>query len=99
MLLQQDGKAFDFNIQFEELFFVILPSALFIVASFWRTLSQARKPKLVHAPTFQYIKLVSVTYCLSLSTVLIIRVGCHNSLRLPSTRHRRSDSSQSCASL
>lgn len=58
MLLQLDSKEFDFSLQFEQLFFSIVPSALFIVASSWRTLSQARKPKMVHAPTFQYIKLV-----------------------------------------
>jgi hypothetical protein len=58
MLLQLDSKGFDFNLQFEQLFFSIVPSALFIVASPWRTLSQVRKPEVVHAPTFQLIKLV-----------------------------------------
>jgi hypothetical protein len=50
---------FDFNIQFEQLFFSIVPSVIFIVASSWRAASQLRKPTLVKAPTFQSIKLVS----------------------------------------
>jgi hypothetical protein len=62
--LQLDSKIFDFNLQFEQLYFSIVPSALFIVASSWRTLSQARKPKMVHSPTFQNIKLV----CIALSS-------------------------------
>lgn len=49
---------FDFNIQFEQLFFSIVPSVVFIVASSWRAASQLRKPTLVKAPVFQYIKLV-----------------------------------------
>lgn len=57
-LLQLNKKDFDFNIQFEQLFFSIIPSVLFIVTSLWRTLSQARKPTVVDAPVFQLIKLV-----------------------------------------
>ena len=57
-LLQMNHEIFDFNIQFEQLFFSVIPSALFIMTSLWRTLSQARKPTVVNAPTFQFIKLV-----------------------------------------
>lgn len=60
MLLQLDAKGFDFSLEFELLFFSIMPSAIFIIASSWRTLSQARKPKMVHAPTFQCVKLVCI---------------------------------------
>lgn len=49
---------FDFNIQFEQLFFSIVPSVIFIVASSWRAVAQLRKPTLVKAPIFQFIKLV-----------------------------------------
>lgn len=49
---------FDFNIQFEQLFFSIVPSVVFIVASSWRAVAQLRKPTLVKAPIFQFIKLV-----------------------------------------
>ena len=55
-LFELNQVQFDFNVQFEQLFFSILPSALFIVTSFWRTLSQARKPTVVDAPVFQVIK-------------------------------------------
>lgn len=57
-LLQLNQEDFDFNIQFEQLFFSIIPSVLFIVGSLWRTLSQARKPTVVNAPVFQLLKLV-----------------------------------------
>ena len=57
-LLQLNQEDFDFNVQFEQLFFSVIPSALFIVTSLWRTISQARKPTVVNASTFQFIKLV-----------------------------------------
>lgn len=57
-LLQLNQEGFDFNVQFEQLFFSIIPSALFIVTSLWRTASQARKPTVVNAPVFQLIKVV-----------------------------------------
>ena len=57
-LLQFNQEQFDFNVQFGQLFFSIIPSALFIVTSLWRTLSQARKPAVVNAPVFQLIKVV-----------------------------------------
>lgn len=61
-LLQLNQESFDFNVQFEQLFFSIIPSALFIVTSLWRTVSQARKPTVVKAPVFQLIKLVRFHY-------------------------------------
>ncbi|AEO66963.1 uncharacterized protein THITE_2115579 [Thermothielavioides terrestris NRRL 8126] len=57
-LLQLNLDRFDFNVEFEQLFFSVIPSALFIVSSLWRTLSQARKPTVVHAPAFQLVKVV-----------------------------------------
>lgn len=57
-LFQLNQESFDFNVQFEQLFFSIVPSVLFIVTSLWRTISQARKPTVVDAPVFQLIKLV-----------------------------------------
>jgi hypothetical protein len=57
-LLELNKDGFDFSLQFEQLFFSIIPSVLFIVFSLWRSLSQARKPTVVDAPIFQLIKLV-----------------------------------------
>lgn len=57
-ILQMNQDDFDFSLQFEQLFFSILPSALFIATSIWRTIAQARKPLVVHAPAFQAIKVV-----------------------------------------
>lgn len=57
---------FDFGLQFEQLFFSILPSVLFIATCIWRTTSQARKPIVVHAPAFQVTKVVStMLFCCS----------------------------------
>jgi hypothetical protein len=64
--LNQDHD-FDFSVQFEQLFFSIIPSILFIVTSFWRTLSQARKPIVVQAPVFQLTKVVR---CRALTSLL-----------------------------
>lgn len=71
-LLQQNNKQFDFNIEFEQVFFSILPSALFIVASIWRTLSQARKPTVVNAPVFRVIKVGAITIYAMLQLPLLI---------------------------
>jgi hypothetical protein len=57
-LLQLNQEGFDFNMQFEQLFFSIIPSAIFIVVSLWRMFSQAKKPIVVNAPVFQLVKLV-----------------------------------------
>jgi hypothetical protein len=57
-LLQMNQEQFDFGAQFEQAFFSIIPSVLFIVTSLWRTLSQVRKPAMVDAPMFQFIKVV-----------------------------------------
>ncbi|KAM0814101.1 hypothetical protein AB5N19_14103 [Seiridium cardinale] len=76
-LLQLNQQDFDFNVQFEQLFFSIIPSVLFIVTSLWRTLSQARKPTVANAPAFQLIKLGAIaTYVgLELSLLILVAVG------------------------
>ncbi|OBT65097.1 hypothetical protein VE03_05221 [Pseudogymnoascus sp. 23342-1-I1] len=76
-LLQMNEGDFDFNVQFEQLFFSIIPSILFIVTSLWRTVSQARKPTVVNAPVFQLIKLGAIaTYVgLELSLLILVAVG------------------------
>ncbi|KAJ5699379.1 hypothetical protein N7536_002392 [Penicillium majusculum] len=74
-LLRLNQESFDFNIQFEQLFFSIIPSALFIVTSSWRTLYQARKPNVVNAPVFQLIKLGAITTYVGLELSLLILVA------------------------
>jgi len=71
-LLQMNQSSFDFNLPFEQLFFSIIPSALFIVSSVWRTIFQARKPAIVNAPVFQLIKLVQIPALYG-----SIQVGCN----------------------
>lgn len=58
-IFQFNEDGFDFNIQFEQVFFSVLPSVLFIISSLWRTFHQSRKPAVVHAPLFQMLKAVS----------------------------------------
>lgn len=67
-LFQLNQRDFDFNIEFEQLFFSILPSALFIILSSWRTLRQARQPTIVHAPLFKFLKVVCGLQPLYLAT-------------------------------
>ncbi|KAG0160666.1 hypothetical protein PDIDSM_8196 [Penicillium digitatum] len=74
-LLRLNQETFDFNIQFEQLFFSIIPSALFIITSVWRTLYQARKPAVVNAPVFQLIKLGAITSYVGLELSLLILVA------------------------
>ncbi|WZH49980.1 putative ABC multidrug transporter [Fusarium acuminatum] len=76
-LLELNKDGFDFSLQFEQLFFSIIPSVLFIVFSLWRSLSQARKPTVVDAPIFQLIKLTSITAYvgLELSLVILVAIG------------------------
>ncbi|KAI0105969.1 putative ABC multidrug transporter [Daldinia grandis] len=76
-LLQLNEEGFDFNVQFEQLFFSIIPSILFITASLWRTFYQARKPTVVNAPAFQLIKLGAITTYvgLELSLLILVAVG------------------------
>ena len=69
-LLQLDNRNYDFNLEFEQLFLSILPSAAFIVAALWRALSHARKPKVVHAQAFQYVKLVCILFFIQMKSQL-----------------------------
>jgi hypothetical protein len=57
-LFHLNSEQFDFGIQFEQLFFSIIPSALFIITSLWQTVLLTRKPTVVNAPIFQRIKAV-----------------------------------------
>ncbi|KAL2813035.1 hypothetical protein BDW59DRAFT_167650 [Aspergillus cavernicola] len=56
-ILHLNHNHFDFALQFEHLFFSIIPSALFGPPFLWRTLSQARKPIIVNAPALLLINL------------------------------------------
>ncbi|KAJ6005636.1 hypothetical protein N7451_003580 [Penicillium sp. IBT 35674x] len=71
-LLHLNSKDFDFNLQFEHLFFSIIPSALFILTSLWRTISRARKPAVVNAPTFQIVKSGAIAIYIGLELALLV---------------------------
>ncbi|KAH8728019.1 putative ABC multidrug transporter [Phaeosphaeriaceae sp. PMI808] len=71
-LLHLDSHKFDFNIQFEQLFFSIVPSALFIVLSLWRIPVQMRRPTVVNAPVFQRIKAGAIAAYVVLELTLLI---------------------------
>ncbi|KAG5755486.1 hypothetical protein H9Q70_001894 [Fusarium xylarioides] len=74
-LLYMNRDRFDFNLNFEQLFFSILPCTLFIVCSLWRAITLSRKPLVVHAPIFQLIKLGAIITYVGLQTALLIQVG------------------------
>ncbi|KAJ5783587.1 ABC multidrug transporter [Penicillium psychrosexuale] len=71
-LLQMNNARFDFDIQFEQVFFSILPSAIFIPVFLWRSLSQARKPAVVNAPAFLFLKSVTLIIYVSLELALLV---------------------------
>ncbi|KAL5336142.1 hypothetical protein BJX70DRAFT_400953 [Aspergillus crustosus] len=73
-LLHLNDEVFDFNLQFEHLFFSITPAALFIPTVSWHTLSQARKPVVVKAPAFLFIKLGALTIYAGLELTLLVLV-------------------------
>ncbi|KIX92416.1 uncharacterized protein Z520_11891 [Fonsecaea multimorphosa CBS 102226] len=66
---------FDFTVRFEQLFFSIIPSALLVAAVVWRAAWSARKPIIVHAPTFLSIKLGAIALYALLKFVLLILVA------------------------
>jgi ATP-binding cassette subfamily C (CFTR/MRP) protein 1 len=56
---------FDFTIVFEQSFFSIAPSAVFILLATFRILYLSRKPRILKDGSFQIVKLVlSVFLCL-----------------------------------
>lgn len=69
-LFQLNSESFDFNVQFEQVFFSIIPSVLFIVSSLLRTVYQARKPTVVDAPAFQLVKVVITPPCAAIEGVV-----------------------------
>ncbi|KAF4152717.1 hypothetical protein CNMCM6069_001775 [Aspergillus lentulus] len=71
-LLHLNQEQFDFNLQFESLFFSIIPSVLFIPSSLWRTLAQIRKPVVVNAPVLQFIKTGAIIIYAGLELALLI---------------------------
>ncbi|KAF3400199.1 Canalicular multispecific organic anion transporter 1 [Penicillium rolfsii] len=71
-MLHLNREQFDFNLQFESLFFSIIPSVLFITSSLWRTLSRIRKPVVVNAPVFQFIKTGAIVIYAGFETTLLI---------------------------
>ncbi|KAH4005276.1 hypothetical protein HBI13_005130 [Parastagonospora nodorum] len=74
-LLQQDTRGFDFNLRFEQLFFTIVPSSLFIVASCLRMGFLIHRRKIVHVATLQYIKCGVLTAYGCLALVLVVLTG------------------------
>ncbi|XRM48571.1 hypothetical protein ABZX51_011487 [Aspergillus tubingensis] len=71
-MLHFDQKQFDFNLQFEILFFSIIPSILFIPSSLWRTLAGIRRPVVVNAPVLQFIKIGTIVIYAGLELALLI---------------------------
>lgn len=60
-LFKQNSDQFDFNLDFEQVFLSIIPSALFLIAASWRVLYLARKPAVVRASVFRLMKVVCIS--------------------------------------
>ncbi|KAI1662286.1 putative ABC multidrug transporter [Daldinia decipiens] len=67
---------FDFTVKFEQLFFSLVPSVVFIFLSLWRICLLIHRPTIVDAPMLRLIKLgVTSSYTLlELSSVILINV-------------------------
>ncbi|KAK7192380.1 Canalicular multispecific organic anion transporter 1-like protein 2 [Paraphaeosphaeria sporulosa] len=74
-LFQFNENAFDFNVQFEQIFFSVLPSLFFIILSLWRIFHQSRKPAVVHAPVFQMLKAIAIAIYVGLELGLLVLVA------------------------
>ncbi|KAH8131304.1 hypothetical protein FP744_10009106 [Trichoderma asperellum] len=83
-LFQQNDKQFDFNIEFEQVFLSIIPSALFIIVSLWVSVSQARKPAVVNAPIFRFIKVgaIAIYTILQLALLVLAATGRFHATRI-----------------
>ncbi|KAI8961197.1 putative ABC multidrug transporter [Daldinia sp. FL1419] len=66
---------FDFTIEFEQIFFSLIPSVAFILLSLWRIVTLVQRPTIVNAPMIGLVKIVvAFLYtCLQLSLVVFIR--------------------------
>ncbi|KAI0113106.1 putative ABC multidrug transporter [Daldinia grandis] len=67
---------FDFTIKFEQLFFYLTPSIIFVLLSLWRIYLLARRPTIVDAPLLRLVKLsvLSLYTLLELSSVVLVTV-------------------------
>ncbi|KAF4770080.1 hypothetical protein HAV15_011453 [Penicillium sp. str.  len=76
-LFEQNSKQFDFNVDFEQVFLSIIPSALFIVPALWRTVYLTRKPAVVNASIFRLVKVGAIiTYAvLQIALVILAAAG------------------------
>ncbi|KAK6956896.1 hypothetical protein Daesc_002178 [Daldinia eschscholtzii] len=65
---------FDFTVKFEQLFFVLTPSVIFILLSLWRVYLLAQRPTIVDAPLLRLVKLVvlGLYTLLELSSLVIV---------------------------
>ncbi|KAK4861145.1 hypothetical protein LT330_004061 [Penicillium expansum] len=71
-LFEQNSEQFDFNIDFEQVFFAIIPSALFIIPALWRTISLSRRPIVVNASVFRLVKVGAITAYAALQLALVV---------------------------
>ncbi|KAJ5628297.1 hypothetical protein N7490_010525 [Penicillium lividum] len=71
-LFNQNSEQFDFNIGFEQVFFSIIPSILFIVGASWRTASLTKKPTIVNPSAFRFVKVGAIIIYAILQIALVI---------------------------
>lgn len=91
-LLRFDSRQFDFNIQFEQLFFSILPSSILIVASAWRVIARHKPRPSVAAPILQHVKAVSRPEAYLLQRLIRRVTGYHRGIHCTTTSSSGLDS-------
>ncbi|KAI0601124.1 hypothetical protein F4775DRAFT_607254 [Biscogniauxia sp. FL1348] len=69
------GDNFDFTVKFKDVFFSLVPPAIFIALSLWRVAISIRQDVVVDAPVLLIVKLGSIVSYASLELALLILVA------------------------
>lgn len=85
-LLRFNSRQFDFSIQFEQLFFSILPSSILIVASTWHFISRYNSRPSVAAPILRRFKAVSGPEAYPLQRLILRVIGYYRDIHRTTTR-------------
>ncbi|KAI1803292.1 putative ABC multidrug transporter [Daldinia bambusicola] len=68
-------RDFDLTIRFEQLFFILIPSVLFILVSLWRIYVLAHRPVIVNAPSLRLVKLTALGLYALLELFLVVLIA------------------------
>lgn len=95
-LLRFNVRQFDSKIPFEQLFFSILPSSIFVVTSAWRVAARHKPRPSVAAPVLQRVKAVSWPEACPLRRLIRRIIGYHRDIHCPTTGSSGLDGGRRC---